>query len=131
MAASCSVLIAAAMAAGLSIIINAIIFFVCLATGIITDDIMVQPNQPLSILPVIISSTIPTFIGAFVFFLFEKYSENGFKYFSILAIVLLVLSFASPFTQIPGVTVAYALALNVMHIVVATSLLFFIKKAKN
>ncbi len=125
------IMIAAAMAAGVSVVINAIVFLVGHATGIITDDVMIQPMQPLQIMPVIMASLLPTFVGAFVFFLFEKYSSNGFRNFSILAVVLLLLSFYSPFAMIPGASVSYSMALEVMHIVVAGSLLFFINKAKN
>ncbi len=73
----------------------------------------------------------PSLIGASIFFLFEKYSNNGFKIFSIVSILLMVLSFVNPFMGIPGVTIAYGVALDLMHVVVALSLLYFIKKAKN
>ena len=118
------------MAAWVSVIINAILFFIFKGAGVFTDDIFIQPNQPLTIIPIIISSIFPSLIGASVFFLFEKYSSNGFKIFSIVALVLMVLSFANPFLGIQGVTVAYGVVLNVMHVVVALSLLYFIKRAK-
>lgn len=119
-----------AIAAGTSVVINAILFFIFHATGIITDSIFIQPNQPLTIVPVIISSVLPSLIGASIFFLFEKYSNNGFKIFSTVSLILLILSFANPFFGISGVTLAYAIVLDVMHIVVALSLLYFIKRAK-
>jgi hypothetical protein len=40
-----------------------------------------------------------------------------------------VLSFINPFMGIQGVTTGYALVLNVMHVVVAGSVLYFIGKA--
>ena len=98
--------------------------------SVLTDDIMVQPNQPLNVVAIIMSSIIPTLIGACIFFLFEKFGKNGFKTFSIVAIILLVLSFGNPFFGIPHVTIAYGVILDVMHIVVALSLLYFIKRAK-
>ncbi|MFN5148618.1 MAG: DUF6069 family protein, partial [Flavobacteriia bacterium] len=52
------------------------------------------------------------------------------KIFSIISIVLLILSFANPFMGIPNVTIGYGIVLNVMHVVVAFSLLFFLKRAK-
>ncbi|MFY8108389.1 MAG: DUF6069 family protein [Bacteroidia bacterium] len=125
------IITAGAMAAGVSVIINSILFFVLKAAGIFTDDIFIQPNQPLTILPIILSSVMPSLVGASIFFLFEKYSNNGFKIFSIVSIVLMVLSFVNPFMGIPGVTIAYGVALDLMHVVVALSLLYFIKKAKN
>jgi hypothetical protein len=125
------VLKAGAIAALVSVIVNAIVFFALHAAGVFTDDIMIQPNQPLTVLPVIISSIMPSIIGSMVFFLFEKFSNNGLRNFTIIAILLCVLSFINPFAGIPNVTVAYGIGLNVMHLVVCGFLLFFLKKAKN
>lgn len=124
------VITAGAVAAGVSVVINAILFFIFKAAGIITDDIFIQPNQPLTVVPIIISSILPSLVGACVFFLFEKYSKNGFKIFSIVALVLMVLSFVNPFMGIPGITIPYGIVLDLMHVVVALSLLYFIKRAK-
>ncbi len=124
------IITAGAMAAGVSVILNAILYFIFRGAGVFTDALFIQPNQPLTIVPIIISSILPSLVGASVFFLFEKYMNNGFKVFSIVALVLMVLSFANPFMGIPGISVAAGIALNVMHVVVALSLLYFIKRAK-
>jgi Family of unknown function (DUF6069) len=124
------VLTAGAIAGVAAAILNVLLFFIFHAVGIITDDIQVQPSQPLTIAPVLISSVLPSVVGAAVFFLFEKYTKNSFKLFTILALVLLVLSFGNPFLGIPNVTIGYAIALNLMHVVVAFSLLYFLKRAK-
>ncbi len=125
------IITAGAIAAGVSVIINAILFYIFKGAGVFTDDIFIQPNQPLTIVPIIISSIMPSLVGASVFFLFEKYSSNGFKIFSIVSLVLLVLSFVNPFMGIQGITVAYGVVLDIMHVVVALSLLYFIKRAKS
>ncbi len=124
------ILTAGAIAAAVSVIMNAILYFIFRGAGVFTDTLFIQPNQPLTLVPIIISSILPSLIGASVFFLFEKYMNNGFKVFSIVALVLMVLSFANPFMGIPGISVAAGIALNIMHVVVALSLLFFIKRAK-
>lgn len=118
-------------AALVSAIINAILFFIFKAMGWITDDVFVQPNQPLTFVPVIISSIIPTLIASFVFFLFEKYTSNGYRIFGILSIILMFLSLAMPFTGIPNAPTKYALALEPMHFVVPLVLLYFIKRGKD
>lgn len=112
-----------------SAIINGILFFIFHAAGIFNDAIEIQPGQALNIVPVSISSIMPSIIAILVFYLFEKYTKNGLKNFSILAYVLLALSFLNPFLMIPNVTVMYALILNLMHVVVVASLLFYIKRA--
>lgn len=124
------IMTAGALAAGASVIMNTILFYTFKAAGVFTDDIFIQPNQPLTIVPVIISSIMPSLIGAGVFPLFEKYLKNGYSIFRIVALVLLVLSFVNPFMGIQGVTIAYGVALNLMHVVVAFSLLYFIQRAK-
>ncbi len=116
------------LAISTSIGINALLFLVFHSTGVIDDSIFVQPEQPLTLLPVVLASTFPTFIGALIFFLFAKFSKKGLLWFSILSLVLVVLSLASPFTNIPNVTFGYACVLDIMHIVVAGSLLFFLNR---
>jgi len=120
---------AGVMAAGVATGLNALLFFIFKALGIIVDTIFIQPNQPLTVVPIIISSILPSLIASLVFFLLEKFTKNGFKIFRIIALVLMVLSFINPFMGIPNVTVAYALVLNLMHVVVAGAVLYFLGKA--
>ncbi|NIJ54569.1 DUF6069 family protein [Dyadobacter arcticus] len=123
-------LVAGLLAGITSAVINAILFFIFHGAGVITDTIYPQPDKPMTIAPVIMASIVPSIIGSLVFFLFEKFTNNGYKIFSIVAIVLMVLSLFSPFTVIPGVTMGYSLVLCVMHIVVPLTLLYFIRRAK-
>jgi hypothetical protein len=123
-------MIAGLKAAGVAMAINGILFVATKSAGIITDVIHVQPGQPLTIMPVLLASLFPTLIGVLVFFILEKISARGYAIFRILSIALLLLSFASPFMGIPGVTMGYALVLCLMHAVVALPLLYFIGKAK-
>ena len=120
-------IIMAGLKAGIvSIALNAILFYAFHAAGVLTDDIMIQPGQPLTVVPVLMSSLVPSLIGACVFFLFERFSNNGWRNFRILALVLFVLTLANPFMGIPGVTTGYAIVLDVMHVVVAGSLIYFL-----
>lgn len=122
---------AASLIAGiLAALTNSILFFIFQKATIITDDIFVGPNMPMSVLPIIITSVMPTIIAGFVFFLLEKYTNNGFKIFTILSIIILIFSFSNPFIMIPGVTLSYGLALCVMHIVVVAFLLYFINRSR-
>ncbi|NDP19581.1 MAG: hypothetical protein GZ091_00660 [Paludibacter sp.] len=122
---------AALMAAVSAALTNSVLFFIFQKTAIITDDIFVRPNMPMTVLPVIIMSIIPTIIAGFIFFLIEKYTNKGMMIFSILSILILLLSFSNPFMMIPGITLSYGLALCFMHIVVFSFLLFFIYRAIN
>ena len=113
-----------------SAIINAVLFFIFHKAEIITDNIFVKPNEPLTAFPVIMASIVPAIIGSIIFSVLEKFLSNGFKIFKIVAIVLVLLSLISPFTVITGVTIAYSIVLCLMHIVVAAELLFFLDRSK-
>ena len=124
------VMMAGITAAGVAAVINALLFYIFHAMGLITDDIFVQPNQPMTVVSIIMASIVPALIASLVFFLFEKYTQNGFRIFSIVTIILMLLSLAGPFTGIPNVTTKYALSLSLMHFVVPLSLLYFINRSK-
>ena len=71
------------MAAGLATTVNAILFFIFKAAGIIVDTVFIQPNQPMTIVAIIISSIVPTLIATLVFFywrntlkMVSKFSES-------------------------------------------------------
>lgn len=118
-------LIAALVAA----VINTLVFFIFKAMGIFTETILIDGKVPLTIAPVLMSSIVPTLVATLVFFLFEKFSNKGFRNFRILSIVLLLVSLFSPLS-IPNITMAYIVGLDIMHVVVALLLLYFIQKAK-
>ncbi len=116
-------------AAAAALVINGILFYVFRFAGVIHEDILIDGKQPLTIVPIIFSCLIPSLMAALVFFLMEKFTNNGYVIFSIVSIVLLLLSFLSPFMNINGISVGYGIALNLMHVVVALAILYFIKKA--
>lgn len=122
-------MIAGLMAAVAATVVNAILFFIFHATGILVDTIFIQPNQALTVVPIIISSIMPTLIATLVFYLLERYTKNGWKIFKIIALVLMVITFVNPFMGIQGVTVGYAVVLDLMHVVVVGALLYFIGTA--
>ena len=120
---------AGALAALAAAAVNLLLFFVLKAAGVFVDTIFLQPNQPLTGLALLIASIVPTLIASVVFFFIEKFTNSGFKIFTIVSVVLLLLSFMNPFMGIPNVTISFALGLNLMHVVVVLALLIFIGKA--
>jgi hypothetical protein len=122
-------IIAGLCAGSIAAIINAILYLIFHSIGIITDNIFPNPNQPLTVIPVIIASIIPVIIGSIIFYLIERFTNNGFKIFTIVATALALLSLFSPFTVIPNVTTGYALILCLMHLIAAVSLIVFLCKS--
>ena len=123
-------ILAGVYASAVSLIVNVALFYIFHGAGVISDTIFVSPNEPLTVVPVVMASILPLIIGSIIFFLIEKYSRNGYKIFSIIAIIFALLSCFGPFTAISGITTGYALVLCAMHITPAASLLIFINKAE-
>lgn len=117
------------LTASVSTLINVIIYSVAHASGILRDDVFVKPGTPLTIAPVILFSILPPIIGAIIFFLFEKYTKNGFRNFTIFGTIIFILMLIPPF-QIKDVPFNYALTLEIMHLVVFALLLYFIRRSK-
>ena len=122
-------LLTGAIAGGVSMAINAILFFIFRGADIITDSVEIEPGKPMTVILVMFSSMLPSIVGAVVYYFFDKHSNKGFRNFTILAIVLMLVTFANPFF-IPNVPLGYAIALNVMHVVVAVSLLYFLNRTR-
>ncbi len=98
--------------------LNTVIFFTAKALGLLPDTALIQ-GQPLTVVPVIISSILPVLVAAGVFALLGRFTRQPVRIFTILAFVLLLASFLNPFMGIPGVTIPMGLVLNLMHVVVA------------
>lgn len=117
-------LIAGATAA----VINSILFFIGKALGAFPETLLI-PNQgqPFTVLPFIFSSILPSLVAGLVMGIINHFSKSPKKIFNIIAIVLVLLSFYSPFT-VPGISIMAIIFFNIMHLVVAASLMFFYKK---
>ena len=124
-----TIMTAAALAGATAAIVNGILFLLLKAAGIFPDTVHVQTGQPLTVLPVVLSSIVPSLIAGVVFYLLCRYTQNGYRIFSIVAIILLVLSFANPFMGIEGIPLTMGIALNAMHVVVVAALMYFFKRS--
>lgn len=122
---------AGVMASATAVIFNSILFFVFHTNGTLSDDIFVQPNQPLTIVSVIIASIMPTLVACLGLFLLEKFTNSGVKIFRVLTAGIGLISLAGPFMSIPGVTTGFATVLAAMHVVVVAALLYFTNKQAN
>jgi glucan phosphoethanolaminetransferase (alkaline phosphatase superfamily) len=123
--ASKKLLTVAPLAAITAAAVNAALFFIGKATGLISDSVLIQPaNQPMSLIPVLISSILPTLLAGGVLALLNRFASAPLRIFNIIAAVLLVLSFISPFASIPNVPIGMSIWLNVMHVVVAGAVVF-------
>jgi hypothetical protein len=121
---------AGAWAGIVSGIINAALFYIFHWMRIIRDEILLQENQFMTVVPIIITSCFVCIAGGFVYYLIDRFTQRGYRIFTILAIIVLLISFANPFIMIENVPLTYGMALNIMHVVVVGVLFYFIKRAK-
>lgn len=121
-------LTAAAIAGGVGAIINLIIFFVLPAIFNVSLKIpLTGPGSELVDLPffiVIMASIIPAFGGAGVFWGLSKFTAQPVRIFRIIALIFGGFSLIAPFSM--GIGTTQAIILDLMHIVVAVSVTYFI-----
>ncbi len=118
-----SLLKVAPLAALASAAINAVLYFIGDATGLMDKSVGIPgPDgsiQAITLLPVIMSSIIPTLVAAAVLALINRFADNPLRIFGIVTIVIFVVTLANPFLGIPNVPMGMAIWLNLMHAVVA------------
>jgi hypothetical protein len=116
---------AAPLAGAIAAVINTVLFFIGSSTGLIDSSILIPgANAPLTVVPVIASSIIPSIIAGLVLAGLNYFLSKPWRVFTIIAAVLLVVTFANPFMGIPGIPLGMGIWLNVMHVVVAGSVLY-------
>jgi uncharacterized membrane protein HdeD (DUF308 family) len=118
-----SLLKVAPLAAAASAAINAVLYFIGEATGLMDKSFGVPGSdgsiQAITLLPVLMSSIIPTLIAAAVLALINRFSNNPLRIYGIVTIVLFVVTLGNPFLSIPNVPLGMAIWLDLMHVVVA------------
>lgn len=71
---------AGALSAATAALINSILFFIFREAGILPDTVFVQPGQPLTVMSVIISSSIPLLLASIVFFYWKNTPVTALNY---------------------------------------------------
>lgn len=116
---------AAPLAGAIAAVINTVLFFIGTSSGLIDSSILIPgANAPLTVVPVIASSIIPSIVAGLVLAGLNYFLNKPWRVFTIVAGVLLVLTFANPFMGIPGIPLGMGIWLNVMHVMVAGSVLY-------
>jgi hypothetical protein len=100
--------------------VNATLFLIGSSMGAVPAHVRVPDasGQPLTLLPVLFRSVMPALIAGLVLFLLLRFTQQPLRIFNGIAAVVVVLSFASPFS-IPNATTGMIVLLELMHVVVA------------
>ena len=112
-----------------TVVVNVALFFAFSAAGLIPDSVVI-PNAggPLTATPVAISSTIPLVIATLLFMALVRFTRRPALIFTMVAGVVALASLAGPFS-IPNVPLGMAIALNVMHLVAAGTITWFLTRS--
>lgn len=97
---------------------NAVVFYVGVALGLVSESVGVANGEPLAVSAVVISTLVPALFGTVLFAVLGRFTRRPVRIFRIVAVVVLVLSLVTPFT-IPGITAGMILVLLLMHVVAA------------
>ena len=98
---------------------NAVFSYIAAALGAFPQSVIIpHAPAPLPPAPVIISLALGAVAGTVVFTIIARFARRPIRLFRIVAVIGLILSFASPFS-IPGVPFGMVLGLELMHIIAA------------
>ena len=97
---------------------NAVVHLVAAAAGAMPQDVVVNGQGPITLPIVAALSAQGAVAGAVVYALICRFARRPVRVFRVVAVVVLVLSLAGPFT-IPGAPISMILALELMHVVAA------------
>jgi hypothetical protein len=120
-------LVAGVLAAAL----NAAIFAFAVSVGVF-PSLTFQPEfgAGMSVEPILLVSLVGALAGVGAFALLRSRVERPVSLFLRIAAVVLLLSFAAPFA-IPGTAPLQAVVLNVMHLVVAATVVWAVLRVNN
>ena len=103
---------AAAVAAG----VNALLYFVGSALGGFPADVLTPSGLPVTVAPVVIMSAVLILIGTAVYWLLCRFVANPNRWFTIVAVLVLVVMAYGPFT-LPNAPTLMIVLLEIMHLV--------------
>lgn len=114
------------VAIGVAAVVNAVLFLVG-STFTFPPDALTPMGAPVGLGPVVIFSIVPLLGAAVVYAILNRYTGNPNRIFYILAGVMFVFMFFSPF-GIENVPTAEIVILELMHVVAAGSIVYFLTK---
>lgn len=109
-----------ALGAAISIAVNLALYFLGRAIGAFPDPMPLPNGQSLDAVPVVVASIVGMLGATVVFAGMRRFLARPAPIFRVLALVLLVASFVTPF-GIPDASTAAIVLLELMHVVVAVA----------
>lgn len=116
-------LLAAVVAAG----INALLYFAGAALGGFPPDVLTRMGTPVTVAPVVFMSVVLILLGTGVYVLLCRFVANPKRWFTILAVAILVVMAYSPFT-LPDAPLLMIVLLEIMHLVAGGAAIYFLTR---
>ncbi len=109
------------LAGAVAAVVNAVVYLLASAFGAMPPDVVVPGQGPVTLGAVVSISFVPALLGALLFAVMGRFMRRPIRTFRVVATVVLVLSFATPFT-LPGAPLAMIAALLLMHVIAAAAI---------
>jgi hypothetical protein len=114
-------------AAIVAAVVNMVLYFIGSALGAFPSDVITPIGEPITVASVAMMSVLPLLIGTLGYTILNWLTTNPNRWFTIVAIIVLIVMAYSPFT-LPGAPMIMNLFLQVMHLVAGGSLIYFLTR---
>jgi hypothetical protein len=111
--------------------INVILYLIGRALGAMPSDVVTPTGRPVEIVGVVLLSAFGVLAGTLVYTVLTRFLSvaRANRWFVIIAIVVLVIMAASPFS-LPGAPTIQIVLLEIMHLVAGLSAVYFLTRWK-
>ncbi len=118
----------ALLAAVAAAITNAVLFYIFRPLGAWPQDILVAGNNPMTVVPIILFSCVGVLGAAVALGLLARFTEHSERNFYIVAALVFIGFFFTPFT-IPNAPTIMVIALEIVHVPPALASIIVLPKA--
>jgi hypothetical protein len=116
------------IAAVVAAVINAILFYIGAAAGGFPTSVLTPMGVPITISTVLVATVVGILVGTLGYTILSRLTTNPNRWFTILAVIVLVLMVYNPFT-LPGAPVLMIAILQIMHLVAGGAAIYFLARS--
>ena len=117
------------MAIVVAAVANALLYLIGAALGWMPDTVLTPMGQPITVVPVIASTVIALVVATIVYSILNRFTANPNRWFTIVAVIVLLVSAVSPL-QLPGAPTMMIVLLEVMHLVAGVAAIYFLGRSQ-
>ncbi|GBL37114.1 hypothetical protein EMGBD1_08010 [Anaerolineaceae bacterium] len=116
-------------AAAFAAVINTVLYVAGSALGGFPAEVITPMGTPITLVAVILASIAPLLVGTVVYTLLNRWTTNPNRWFTIIAILVLLAFVPGPLT-LPNAPMLMIVLLEVMHLVAGGALLYFLTRTR-